>query len=93
MSATKPSIEQVWSRIKSHEGSTFTTRTDLEFTYSVDGDYLTPSRAKQRIPKLNFETALELAPLHGPGEISDVVRGSAYVWAVLHDPRIRQGDW
>jgi hypothetical protein len=90
---TKPDIGEVWNRIKAHAGATFTTRTGKEFTYAVDGDQLTPSRAKQNIAKSNFATALELAPLRGPGDITNVVRGSSYVWAVLHDPRIRKGDW
>jgi alpha-beta hydrolase superfamily lysophospholipase len=30
-------------------------------------------------------------PLDGPGLINHIARGPAYVWAVLHDPRITLG--
>lgn len=93
MSLSRPSIEAVWTRIKRFEGSKFETKTGKEFTYSVSGESLRPSRAKQNITRSDFAKALELAPLDGPGEIGELVRGSAYVWAVLHDRRIRESDW
>jgi len=31
--------------------------------------------------------------LNGPGDITSTIRGAAYVWAILHDPRIRNADW
>jgi hypothetical protein len=36
----------------------------------------------------NVAKAYELAPLSGPGEINKLVRGSSYVYAILHDERI-----
>jgi len=82
------SIDKVWSRIKSHEGETFTTKTGLEFSYSVSGEVLRPSRTEYNLPKSEFEKALPLVPFNGPGVINDLVRGPAYVWAILHDARI-----
>lgn len=35
-----PGISDVWQRIASHAGETFTTVTGLEFTYEVLGNYL-----------------------------------------------------
>jgi hypothetical protein len=88
-----PTIDQVWSRIRSLEGQEFQTKTGKPFTYSVSGDSLTPSRTDYNIGKTEFAKALSKLPLHGPGAINSVVRGPAYVWAILHDPRVRQADW
>lgn len=87
------SIDEVWRRLKAHEGEEFTTKTGLAFSFGVDGAILRPSRTKYNISKADFQKALALVPLNGPGEISDLVRGSAYVWAALHDERIRRQDW
>ena len=35
-----------------------------------------------------FRLAFELMPLTGPGQINAKVRGPAYVYAILTDPRI-----
>jgi hypothetical protein len=59
-----------------------------DFTYSVVGDVLRTDRAKQNLSRSNFEKVLPLLPLPGPGQISNEVRGPAYVWAILHDKRI-----
>ena len=34
----KPDFEVVWQRIVTHEGQPFKTKSDLAFTYRVDGD-------------------------------------------------------
>lgn len=86
-------IEAVWSRIKTLEGERFETKTGKEFTFEVTVNTFYPSRTDYSISKGDFEKALGLVPLEGPGEISDLVRGSAYVWAVLHDHRVRKGEW
>jgi hypothetical protein len=83
-----PSIGTVWQRIKVHEGEAFSTITGMRFTYSVVGDVLRTDRAKQNLSRSNFEKVLPLLPLPGPGQISNEVRGPAYVWAILHDKRI-----
>lgn len=89
----EPSIEAAWVRIKSLEGEEFETKSGKPFTYEISGNVFRSSRAEQNITKGDFEKALELSPLDGPSEIRDLVRGSAYIWAVLHDPRIRKGEW
>lgn len=88
-----PNIDSVWARIKSHEGSGFRTKTDLPFTYTVSGAALSTSRTDHNLPKSEFAKALQLVPIGGPGEISELVRGSAYIWAILHDHRIRLDEW
>jgi hypothetical protein len=88
-----PSIEEIWIRLKSCEGEDFETKTGKAFRYEIRGNLFLPSRAKQQISKAEFGKVLDMVPLDGPGQISQLVRGSAYVWAVLHDRRIRREDW
>jgi hypothetical protein len=89
----KPSFADVWNRVVSHAGETFATKTGLPFTYKVAGDAFFPSRTNYRISRADFEAAYLEVPFDGPGVINATVRGPAYVWAVLHDARIRLGDW
>lgn len=86
-------FEEIWRRIVTHEGEIFRTKTGLEFTYRIDGEGFYPSRTSYRISKTDFRRAYEIVPIGGPGVINDIVRGPAYVWAVLHDQRISLGEW
>ena len=88
-----PTIDHIWSQIRRLEGQEFRTKTGKSFTYSVYGDSLTPSRTEYNLGKIEFAKALAKVPLKGPGEISQTVRGPSYVWAILHDPRVRKTDW
>ncbi|HEX9429268.1 MAG TPA: hypothetical protein VF944_02730 [Candidatus Bathyarchaeia archaeon] len=90
---TSTPFSEVWFRIRGHSGETFVTKTGLEFAYEVKDDAFFPSRTDYRISKTDFEKAYRLVPLEGPGVIASLVRGSAYVWAVLHDRRISAGRW
>lgn len=85
-------IGAVWVRIQRHAGAQFHTKTGLPFTYEVPGNYLRVDRANRSLSKTNFGKALEAMPAAGPGEIKER-QGSAYTWAILMDPRIRQGEW
>jgi len=89
----KSSFEQVWKRIVASEGKEFRTITNLPFTYELRGDSLCPSRTEYNISKKDFAKAYELVPIGGPGEINDLVRGPAYIWAILHDPQISHEEW
>lgn len=76
------------------EGEQFETITDLTFTYTTEGNVFRTDRANQDISRSGFEKVIEIGlPLEGPGSISKLVRGSAYVCAVLHDCRVRQANW
>ena len=87
-------IDEVWERIEAHEGEEFVTKSGRrKFTYSIYGRALHPDHTERSIGIGNFQKTLELMPLEGPGEISDVVQGSSYVWAILHDRRIRRSDY
>lgn len=90
---TAASLDEVWGRLKMFEGHEFETKTGKPFTYEIDGDVFRPSRTKYNVSKSDFRKALELTPFDGPGVINDVVRGPTYVWAVLHDQRVRRQDW
>jgi len=89
----KPSFPVVWGRITNLTGQSFTTKTGLDFSFLVQGNGLFPSRTKYRISKNDFGTAYTHVPYDGPGGLNNQVRGPAYVWAILHDRRIRKGDW
>jgi hypothetical protein len=87
------SFNVVWDRIARLAGSQFKTKTGLEFTYIVDIKAFYPSRTKYRISKADFEVAYKFVPCDGPGVLNETVRGSSYIWAVLHDSRIRLSEW
>jgi hypothetical protein len=93
MSWSKPSVDELWIRLKICEGDEFKTKTGKPFTYEISGNVFLPSRTFYDISKADFQKALESVPFDGPGVINRTVRGPAYVWAVLHDKRIRQQDW
>ncbi len=86
-------LEKVWGRIKALEGEEFHTKTGKLFTFEISGNVFQPSRTQYKISKSDFGKALGLVPFDGPGTINKLVRGPAYIWAVLHDLRIRQQDW
>ena len=83
------SFERVWRKIEQHAGETFHTVTDKAFTYVVTGNTVTTNRTNYPIHRGNFEKVWPIDSIAGPGEISNVVRGSSYVWAIMSDPRIR----
>jgi hypothetical protein len=82
------SFDAVWQNILIHADQKFQTATGLSFTYQAHNSYIKPSRANQNISRSDFEKAYELCPLQGPGQIAKLVRGSAYVYAILTDSRI-----
>jgi hypothetical protein len=86
-------ISEVWQRIRAHQSEQFETITGLPFTYTVSGNMLVTDRTDSQLHLGEFEKALALVPLDGPGKISMLVRGPSYIWAILHDPRIRRTDW
>lgn len=87
------SIDEVWRRITAHQHERFTMKTGLPLTYVVHGNQLTTDRSDYPLHLSDFAKTLELVPLEGPGKINFAVRGPGYIWAILHDPRIRQQDW
>src|SRR5271167_1487264 len=86
------SFDPIWRRIVSCTGQEFKTVSGLPFTYEVNGRVLRVSRANQDLPRSEFEKPYKLMPLTGPGQINRIVRGPAYVYAILTDPRISSGS-
>lgn len=89
----KPPFGQIWGAVVALAGKTFRTKTGLPFTYDVRGHVVIPSRTEYQIAKADFEVAYKLVPLPGPGAMNHIVRGPAYVWAILHDKRLSGGAW
>jgi hypothetical protein len=90
---SKPRFDEVWKRVVALAGDSFATKTGLPFTYRVEGNGFFPSRTKYRISSNDFRVAFDEVPYAGPSILNTAVRGPAYIWAVLHDSRIRCRDW
>jgi hypothetical protein len=86
-------FDPVWERIVRNSGEFFQTQAGGWFTYRIEGGELLPSHSDARIARANFETAFPLLPLPSPAKIGKFVSGSKWVWAILHDPRVSQGEW
>lgn len=83
-----PSFNSMWVRIVAFQGQTLRTVKGLPFIYEVKGQFIRVSPAKQNLSRTEFEKAYKLLPLNGPGEINSIVRGPAYIYAILTDTRI-----
>ena len=87
-----PDVDAVWRRIEEHAGERFEQVRGATFTYRVGSGHVVPDRTPRQIPRSHFGRALDLVPLTGPGEIQ-ALQGPSYIYAILMDARIRQGDW
>ena len=81
-------FEAIWNKILSREGDRFFTKTKIPFSYKVIGNSIVPDRTNYPLAKINFKKALRYMPLHSPSQINNIVRGPAYVYAILTDKRI-----
>ncbi|MGG7162445.1 hypothetical protein [Clostridium ihumii] len=81
-------FDEVWNRIVKNEGNTFKTKRGLDFTYKICNDGLVTSRTQYKLSKSEFKKVFDMMPLKGPGVINNIVRGPAYIWAILNDKRI-----
>ena len=86
--SSAPSLDLVWGRIRQHAGEPFMTKTGKRFRYAVSGSVLYPDRTNYALVRGEFAKVLEIWPVDGPGAINDLVRGPAYIWGILNDPRI-----
>ncbi|WP_456413502.1 hypothetical protein [Oceanithermus profundus] len=91
--AGRPDVDAVWARIVAHQGETFHLLKGQPFTYRVEGHAVVPSTAKVRIQKSQFAKALGAVPFEKVADVPKDVFGPSYVYAILMDPRIRDGDW
>ena len=86
-------VSEIWARIKAHQNERFETTTGKPLTYEVRGNTLVIHRDNDYdIHFGQLEKALERVPVDGPNQLHDL-RGPSYLWAILHDPRIRMNDW
>lgn len=89
-------FDRVWDRIMRNAGQTFRTKTGLDFTYVVPGNFLRVEREgteiNRSLSRTNFRKAAAVMPTDGPGDLRGR-QGSSYTWAILMDTRIRQTDW
>ena len=92
MSDLSALFQPVWARIEAHAAGFFKTDAGRWFTYKVDGAFVLPSQSDARIPRSDFELAFPLLPVPA-AKLNKFVQGPAYVWAILHDPRVSNGDW
>jgi hypothetical protein len=59
----------------------------VTFEYDIDGDAVVPRHTGYRLQRSQFEIAAGIWPVAGPGELNQIVRGPAYVYAILRDAR------
>ena len=86
-------ITEVWERIKAHQNERFETKRGEPLTYAIEGNTIVVDRSPNYpIHFGQVEKALERVPVDGPQQLHDL-RGPGYLWAILHDPRIRRDDW
>lgn len=86
------SFEKIWKRIEQNQGKKFYQIRGQEFTYDVLGGSVVPSTTNQQIPKSHFEKAAKLLPSKNTVPVQKY-RGPSYLYAILMDQRISQGDW
>ena len=81
-------INAIWRRIQEHAGEEFRTVTGLSFAYEVNGGHVRSSRTNWNIARSDFEKVIDRMPVKSVTDISNLVRGSSYILAILRDPRI-----
>lgn len=81
-------FEDIWNKIIKHQGEIFYTVRGLELKYEIKDDKIYHNRTKQPISKSDFKRVYGKFPIEKPTDIKDLVRGSAYVYAILNDERI-----
>ena len=83
--------EATWRSVVALEGETFHQKRGKAFTYTVRYGAVHPTTTNRALPRSHFEKAILRIPLDGPGEIQDL-QGPSYIWAILTDPRVSQGN-
>jgi hypothetical protein len=85
-------FDSVWQRIEAHAGETFRQKRGGEFTYEARSGAVHPDRTNRALPRSHFEQAFDHVPLNSTVPLQRL-QGPSYLYAILMDPRIRQGDW
>ena len=76
------------SKLKEWEGETFYTKSNIPFAYQFTSETTIHiiGRKPYNISILDFEKAIEIKPKR-PSQISNLVRGSSYVFGIITDKR------
>ncbi|WP_088006836.1 hypothetical protein [Indiicoccus explosivorum] len=85
-------IDEVWNRIIKYDGQEFTQIRGQKFTYKVAGNSLVLSTTNHAISRRTLEKAFQFVPLENTVPIQNLFAPS-YLFALLNDERIRQGEW
>jgi hypothetical protein len=85
-------VNIIWQRIISYQGQTFNQIRGKAFTYQADGNRIRLSSTNQNIEKSSVDEALSYVPLVNTVPIQHL-RAPSYLYAILMDNRIRNGDW
>jgi hypothetical protein len=88
-----PLSQRIWQRIIDHSGETFYLKTGAPMHYVVRDGVVTVDRTSNAVHRLQFERAIPLMPVDGPGQLSGQVARTSYVYAILMDRRIRGTEW
>lgn len=81
-------IETVWTRIHTHAGEIFYTKTGIPFSYHVSNKLVVLNNTNRSIPYSDFETALSLSDLRITNLKRLNLQGPSYLYGIITDPRV-----
>ena len=73
-------------------GEEFTQILGGTFRYRVSGATLKPDRTNRSISRSQFEQAYQLVPFPNTSVLHQL-QGPSYIYAIMMDPRVSQGNW
>ena len=73
----------IWAAVQLLSGRELRTLRGMPFTFSVVGDGVVVRESQTRIPRSQFERALEIWPVRGPSRLTGIYAPSL-VWSVLN---------
>lgn len=79
--------QNIWEKVKMHQGEVFHTTTGLEFTYTVVGEKVIHTRSKATLSRSDFEKAVKINPQKA-SDLHNDVSGPSYVYAIITDSRL-----
>ncbi len=86
------SAERVSDRIMSHSGHEFSLLRGKRFAYEARGRTICLHTTNRMISRTAIERAPERVPLSATVDVQDLSAPS-YIYGILMDHRIRNGDW
>ncbi|MNY19143.1 hypothetical protein D3C86_1525640 [compost metagenome] len=86
----KTKFDTLWTRVQANTGQIFHTKTGRVCSYEAHETYVELQNTSHNIPRSHFERAFEMMPTQRVADLN-ALRGYAYLWGIMMDPRIRQG--